>query len=324
MADLTILPISPNDEGTYLKLAENWGTVFDSPRWANLFGKNIARYGFFTKSGEMLGGFFLYREKRAGLSVYRNPRFTPFIGPFLKNEAKNPAQVNSNWKNALAVMAEFVDKLPFAVFSVALSRNIIDTQPFIWRNFKAIVRYTYTIDLNIETKAIYSSMSADRRKSIKKAAKDGLEVKPVKNFDIVYDLTRKTFERQQVRINDIYLKKILFEYSQNGNCFAYATYSKSTPLACVFCVSDNQRAYYLIGGYDDIEKHHGAGPLAMWEAINHAQRNGLKVFDFEGSSVPQIERYFRGFGGKLEPVFTVNKAKFIIELFLKYFNRDLF
>lgn len=324
MADLSILPLSSKDEAVYNKLADEWGTVFETARWANLFGKSLVRYGFFKKSGEILGGFYLYREKKAGFAVYRNPRFTPFIGPFLKIEASNPAQVSTNWKNALAAMANFVDNMPFAVFSCGLSRNVIDTQPFIWRNFKAITRYTYIMDLNLAADVLFNSMSADRRKSIRKAIKDGLEARPLTQFENIYELTKKTYDRQKMQINETYLKRILFEFPQTGNCFAYATYSGSKPLACVFCVNDDRRAYYLIGGYDDSNKHHGAGPLAMWEAIKHAKQKGLELFDFEGSSVPQIERYFRGFGGKLQPVFTVNKANFVIEVLLKYFKRDLF
>ena len=52
-------------------------------------------------------------------------------------------------------------------------------------------------------------------------------------------------------------------------------------------------------------------------AILKAKEMGLQVFDFEGSIVPPIERYFRGFGGKLTPIFSVHKAWLPIEIGLK-------
>ena len=70
-------------------------------------------------------------------------------------------------------------------------------------------------------------------------------------------------------------------------------------------------------GYDNTKVHNGVGPLAMWVAILKAKEMGLQVFDFEGSIVPPIERYFRGFGGKLTPIFSVHKAWLPIEIGLK-------
>ena len=62
----------------------------------------------------------------------------------------------------------------------------------------------------------------------------------------------------------------------------------------------------------------------MWEAIKFAKKLGIKYFDFEGSMVPQIERYFRGFGGKLTPYYRINKAKLPLEILLKFYRRELF
>ena len=62
----------------------------------------------------------------------------------------------------------------------------------------------------------------------------------------------------------------------------------------------------------------------MIESIRHAKELGLKTFDFEGSVIPAIERYFRGFGGKLTPYYRVNKAWLPLEMALKLVKRQLF
>jgi hypothetical protein len=64
--------------------------------------------------------------------------------------------------------------------------------------------------------------------------------------------------------------------------------------------------------------------MSMVEAIRHARDLGLQTFDFEGSAIPPVEAYFRGFGGKLTPYFRVNKAWLPIEMVLKFFKRRLF
>jgi len=50
----------------------------------------------------------------------------------------------------------------------------------------------------------------------------------------------------------------------------------------------------------------------------------MRVFDFEGSNVPSIERYFRGFGGTLTPYIGVHKAWLPVEMALKLRYRNLF
>ena len=44
----------------------------------------------------------------------------------------------------------------------------------------------------------------------------------------------------------------------------------------------------------------------MWKAIKFSKEElGLAEFDFEGSMVPQIEQFFRKFGGILTPYYSV-------------------
>lgn len=62
----------------------------------------------------------------------------------------------------------------------------------------------------------------------------------------------------------------------------------------------------------------------MLRITKHAKNLGLKYFDFERSMIPQIERYFRGFGGQLTPYYRINKAKLPFEILLKFFKRESF
>ena len=88
-------------------------------------------------------------------------------------------------------------------------------------------------------------------------------------------------------------------------------------IAAVYIVWDEKRSYYLLGGYDAEESHHGASALAMWEAIRFTKEElGLKEFDFEGSMVPSIEMFFRKFGGTLTPYYSVRWMKPYVKLAL--------
>ena len=321
---MKIKKLTFSDEQKYDELVSSFGSILNTIKWNKIFEEKNQIYGIYDKGNNLIGGFHLYRQKKFGLTIYRNPPFTPTIGPFLQVNAKNPVVVMNKWKEILFLMANFFEKLPYSVISISLNKNIVDTQPFIWRKFKVIPGYTYIIDLDKSIKIIMKEMSGERRKNINKALKDGLIVKHSDNLEIVKSLVLKTFSRQNKKINQYYLNKVLFEFASENNSFSFVSFQNNKPIAIVFCVYDTGTAYYLLGGYDNKNSHHGAGALAMWEAIKFAKKMGIKYFDFEGSMIPQIERYFRGFGGQLIPYYRINKAKLPLEILLKFYRRELF
>lgn len=321
---MKISKLKPQDKLYYNELALSYGTLFNTIEWTNIFDNHVYSYGIYDKGGKLIGGFITYKENKYCLSVYRNPPYTPHIGPFLKIDASNPVSVMDLWKKTLILLSDFMENLPYSIISYSLNKKVLDMQPFIWNKFKVIPDYTYILDLSIPIEVIWTRISSERRKNINKGNKDGLIVKKIEDFEIIRSLVSKTFLRQKMKFNSFYLNKILFEFANSNNSVAFATFNNDRPIACTFCVYDKNTAYYLLGGYDHECKHHGAGALSMWEAIKYTKELGLDYFDFDGSMVPQIERYFRGFGGQLTPYYRINKAKLPLEILLKFVKRELF
>ncbi len=272
----------------------------------------------------MIGGYYTYVKKKCGLHVYCNPPLTPSIGPFFKNETTNPVRFMDKCKQISSLLAAQIDSMDFSVISFALDKKILDVQPFYWRNFKVIPQYTYILSLDDDIKSLWNNMSSEKRKSISKGLKDGLKIKKIDDYNVVSSLASKTFTRQNKAIDSINLNKVLFNFANDENSFAFAAYLQGQPVATTFCVHDAMTAYYLLGGYDSENKHHGAGPLCMWESVKYSKYIGLSQFDFEGSMVPPIEKYLRGFGGQLTPYYRVNKATLPLEIALKVVKRNLF
>jgi len=307
----------------YNQIAKEVGNIFNTIDWLNIFGEKVRIFGIYDKSDRLIGGFSLYKF---GFGIYRNPPFTPCIGPFLQMEAKNPVAIMSKWKEVMELMAKTIENLSYSIVTVSLNKDVIDTQPFIWRKFKVIPGYTYVLDLTKPIEDIWKGMSHTRRNEIDKGIRDGLVAKQIDDFSIVHSLVMKTFSRQgeEKKVNRYYLNKVLFDFANNTNSFAYATFRNGNPIATSLCVYDNDTAYLLLGGYDHKNKHRGAKPLAVWMDINHAKELGLKYFDFEGSMLPQVEQTFRDFGGRLTPYFRINKAKLPLEILLKFIKRERF
>ena len=62
-----------------------------------------------------------------------------------------------------------------------------------------------------------------------------------------------------------------------------------------------------MGGGDPHLRTSGAGSLLIWEAIQRASADS-QVFDFEGSMLRPVERFFRAFGGRQTPYPHVSRA----------------
>jgi hypothetical protein len=321
---MKISELKVHDEDRFKELANSYGTVFNTLEWTSLFGKNICRYGLFHDNGQLIGGLSLFREKKYGISIYRNPPCTPSIGPFLQMDARNPTTIMDTWKEALSLMADAFDILPYSIVSCSMNIDVVDTQPFIWKKFKVVPNYTYLIDLNYSFEDLWQRISKVRKNEIKKTKSDGLVARQTEDFTVVKNLVLKTFSRQNKDINEYYLDRILFDFANRGNSYAFVTYMEDKPVAGTFIVYHNNVAHALLGGYDHKQKHRGAGPLADWECIIYAKQMGLRYFDFEGSMIPLVEKYMRGFGGILTPYYTINKAKLPLEILLKFIRRERF
>jgi hypothetical protein len=71
------------------------------------------------------------------------------------------------------------------------------------------------------------------------------------------------------------------------------------PACATLVVRDRRTAYYLAGGMrSDVRSSSRLNLILFERMIHEAHALGLD-FDFEGSSLPGVERFFRGWGGEL-------------------------
>ena len=62
-----------------------------------------------------------------------------------------------------------------------------------------------------------------------------------------------------------------------------------------------------MGGTDQSKRNSGANSLCMWEAIKFASTVTGR-FDFEGSMLEPVERFFRAYGAVQKPYFRITKT----------------
>lgn len=320
---MKIHPLNTSDKNNYDELCKEYGTIFQQRQWIELFPDSEI-YGLFDKKNQIIGGFGLQEKKFLGFRFLSNPPYTPSIGPWYITNRKSPFREAEFERNLISKFSEFIEAYNAGIKSVILSYEIPDVLPFIWKNFKVTPQYTYLINLDITTKEIWDGFSSDKRNLIRKAEKDQISVEKITDYQSVMEMLKKTYERKGIKDTYNQLNSILFDFANSTNSFAYGAYLNNKIITVAFCVFDQKKAYYLLGGHDPENKHNGAGAAVIWESIKEAKRLNLECFDFEGSMIPQIEKFFKGFGGKLTSAFRINKAYFPIEIILKVFKRNLF
>lgn len=312
--------VSQDDLRAWDALASQHGGLFDSIRWTGLFEAGIRRIGIFDAGGSLRGGFCVWEQRKLGLRVLRNPPFTPHVGPFFEYRASNRAARTDEARDVMESMATFLDHSGAAVVSLGIALEVKDCLPLSWRGYKVVPHYTYRIDLAQTEDILMTAMSSSRRNDVRKAIADGVAVKDTGDTLAMRALAMETYARQHTAFAPAPTDLVFSRFPPRCNSYCLIAEANGRPLAGVYVVHDARTAYYLVGGYAD-GAHHGAGALAMWHAILKARQLGLQVFDFEGSMIPPIERYFRGFGGQLTPCFSLNKAWLPIEMALKVLPR---
>jgi lipid II:glycine glycyltransferase (peptidoglycan interpeptide bridge formation enzyme) len=306
------------DRGRYETLCQKQNaSVFNSWSWLMMYKDHLRLYGLFNNNEELTGAFFLYHTSKKTFRLDICPPFSAHNGLFFENRSENNSNIQTTVKHVLETIAAFLGELNSHLLVFTLPAAISDAQPFIWKKFDVKVKYTYHLDLGLPVDTLLANLSSEKRKSLNKAQKDGLEIKRETDMKVVKDLILKTFSRKQVMKNLAYLDKILFEFASADNSIAFVAYEKGQAIAATFCVHDSVTAFYLFGGYDAGQSHHGAGVSCMWNSILKAKELGLKTFDFEGSMLPEVEKYFREFGGTLTPYYSVYRATTVMNMLLK-------
>ncbi|OQA02384.1 MAG: FemAB family protein [Bacteroidetes bacterium ADurb.Bin408] len=309
----------------YSSLSGDNNAVFSSPEWTGMFGDRLQYCGIYEDSHKLVAGFYYYCDNRAGIPFYHCPPYTPHNGFIFKLSSKNFSAQHSEIKRLMSCAALYFNKLSKkGIVRIIFPHDLKDMQVFTWEKFKVSPLYTYRISLEQSMEEIQSKMLAERRNDIKKAQKDGIICELSNETELIRNMNEKMFHNKSVSASKTYLHKILQKFAGINNSYSFISKYKENVIASVFCIYDSSTVYYLLGSTDESNKHSGAGALALWYAIEHAKNLGLKTFDFEGSMIKPVEKYFRGFGGELTPYYTAVKAPLLIEMLLKLQKRELF
>lgn len=264
---------------------------------------------------------FLIEEKgciQAALPVYiphpgiiSMPPYTQTMGPWFATGTA-PVQYTKTLGKQQVLSKLLIEKIKsYPHFLQNFNYLITDWLPFYWNGYKQTTRYTYLLRDIQNQSLLWEKMRPNIRRNILKA-KDKYHITvqrgiPVNDFLQIQSLT---FERQHqsIKADTNRLKNLIQVCRERNQGDIWGGYDKEGRLhAAAFIVWQESSAYYLAGGGNPALRNSGAHSLVLWECIQNAA-NYSGIFDFEGSMLPGVERFFREFGAEQIPYFTITKG----------------
>lgn len=228
-------------------------------------------------------------EQKATVKMIRNPHLTPYCGPYPLNPQVTISDINED---------DFLE-----VINAALPKHDvlnIDFSPF--TNFSTILepkrlikKHTNILDLTSRD-GIYNQLKPSLKRQLKKHPL--LSIYEADDIASFYNLHTKTFEKlnskPSISITAFEAAWLACKLYACGRLFFIKDEDENIH-AALFMVYDQTTSYYLAGGTDSSFYGSGAMSKLMWHAIEQSILVGKHYFDFEGSMIPSIDRFFKNF-----------------------------
>ncbi|MCK9237726.1 MAG: GNAT family N-acetyltransferase [Thiopseudomonas sp.] len=248
-------------------------------------------------------------RKRFGLTVLCMPPLTQTLGPWMRPSSAKYAKQLSQEKDLLQAL---YSQLPaHALYSQNWHHSRTNWLPLFWQGYEQTTRYTYCLSMLSDKEALWSELQVNIRTDIRKAQnKEGVTVRTDLTIENFLELNKKVFARQGMALpysEDLVRNIHAAASKHNAGKFFIAEDEQGRHHAGVYIIWDENSAYYLLGGGDPELRNSGATSLCIWEAIQFAA-TVTKSFDFEGSMIEPIERFFRAFGAIQTPYFAISKT----------------
>ena len=283
------------------------------PWWLNCVAPGQWREVVVENNGEILARMPYVVKRKFGMTALTTAPLTPHLGPYWKTIQSKSARRTGKEKDFIHAL---LDQLPPAlVIRIPCHPDCTNLQPFYWRGFELSVRYTYRIEDLTDEKRIWDGFDTTVRGHIKKAQKN-VAIRDDLGLEAFYRINRLTFERQRKQIPYSFefienLDKTLAKMRQRKILFAVD--SQGRIHAANYLVWDKYSAYDLMRGADPELRNSGAQSFLTWHAIKYAS-TVTRMFDFEGSMIEPVERFFRAFGGRQTPCYIAEKIAPSIKL----------
>ena len=291
--------------------------VFSSESWTAAYDSRLRRFVILDDSEKVIGGFVAYEGGMRSVKTLVTPPFASHCGLFISSQHSSPFKKNSFQKKVMQAIAEFLSNSTYSYYKLDFPEGFSDMQPFVWNKMNVHVKYSYVLDCAVSEETLKSNLDPKLRNMLNKFEKENGIVSNERKSDDSYQIITATLGAKNVKWKDEILKRLLQSSSINYTCII----SDNDVVAIALTADAGDKCYYVFGGTRKVVNNNSLGPAALFNAILFARKNGRKTFDFEGSMIPEIEKYFRQFGGELVAQYSINGGRGLWPRLIQWRNK---
>ena len=263
---------------------------------------------------ELAGAWPRFPTVQWGVSFWRNPPLTPYLGPqfYLPPGLKGPNRERFTARVTEELLAQFAP-LP-AVCTIGLEPSFKGAGILKRSGFAVTARQTFLLPLDAPPEELLKGTNENIRRRVRLAA-GALQIREAPNeAATLWAGQQETLQRKGAdgtAHDRATLERAVAASVAQGQGMLWAAYEGNTAVALLWSVWDAGVAYCLASTQFP-GAHHAAVTALIWHAVEAACRRGNHTFDFEGSMDAGIEHFFRGFGGRLETYLVAQRNRSLL------------
>lgn len=258
--------------------------------------------------GQPLAACMVWDTQKKWFRSLITPPLMPNCGwIWLSEFDKIPTRISKE-KEVVSFLIDYLNKGHWNYWKLDFPSTMTDFQVAIWKGLSPKQKYTYQLSL----KSDWLEKADSKLKNILKK-KDSFQLE-VKSFD---ETEFNEFEQT------LFSKGVKHMHLLRGACLEPNEYFFSVVgeggKYKALCLFVNGVVYYLAA--TNAKENNALSACGLAYCIQVAAERGAEVFDFEGSMIPEVERFFRGFGGELTPYFSLENGAGVLYSLRKIFKK---
>jgi hypothetical protein len=253
----------------------------------------------FMEDAEVVAVMWVWESGKKLLNSLITPPFSPSCWLTFLQDYDKPATRRAKEKEVLKALLSFVQQGRWGYWKFDFPVEYTDFQEAIWKGTLPKTKYTYRI---LDLKSWEEKIDSKLRNKLKRFSDFSFEVRPfneseLRSFMLSSAVKGVAHEQLLSKFNALNLSSAFTVIAEGG---AYQA----------FCVMVDSVCYYLVSS--NAKNDNALSACGVKFCIEESIRRNCLAFDFEGSMIPEIEVFFRSFGGDLLPYFSIDGGKGLV------------
>lgn len=253
------------------------------------------------EGGIVVGVLPYFLKRKYSFSYITMPIGAKYMGPYLAASKNNLSDQHQLYDQLLRQLPE-VDS-----FWQNFHPDCSNWLPFYWADYQQTTRYTYRLDIT-DTEKVFRDFSDKTRYKLRKARKIVKVVNDLSPADF-HAVHIMSFERQGLPspISEAEFLKLhqLLDEREAGQMF-FAVDEAQNIHGVLYILLDGELAYmHFLGSNSEFPKSEAVN-FMYWEVFQYlSQEKGIRIVDFQGGMMKNIENIFRRFRAQQTPYFSI-------------------